>query len=119
MMVGGREMRTCVVVVRVRVTAFGSIKPSERSPQPQPPNATTQPQELMHHYLVQDPRFPLDPGEAMLGACRRMDAEVLEICARESLYCGTTAIMALIRCVRGISLLIVCVCIGVDVVRSG
>lgn len=55
----------------------------------------------MHHYLVEDPLFLRSPGEAMTGACRRMDQEVLEICERESLYCGTTAIMALIRCVRG------------------
>lgn len=55
----------------------------------------------MHHYLVQEPLFHASPGEAMTGACRRVDREVLEICERESLYCGTTAIMALIRWVGG------------------
>ncbi len=54
----------------------------------------------MHEYIVEDPLFLASPGEAMTGACRRMDREVLEICERESLYCGTTAIMALIRCAR-------------------
>jgi hypothetical protein len=53
--------------------------------------------ELTHHYLVADPAFPSLPGEAMTNVCRRLDREVLEICERESLYCGTTAIMALIR----------------------
>ena len=75
----------------------------------------------MHHNLVQDPRFPLDPGEAMLGACRRMDTEVLEICARESLYCGTTAIMALIRCVGFVNrhvYVCVCVCVSVSLSRG-
>jgi hypothetical protein len=80
-----------------------------RNPNPNTPTTTRQhdddddddEQELMHHYLVQDPLFLASPGEAMTGACRRMDREVLEICERESLYCGTTAIMALIRCVRG------------------
>jgi len=53
--------------------------------------------ELTHHYLVADPSFPSLPGVAMTNVCRRLDREVLKICERENLYCGTTAIMALIR----------------------
>lgn len=37
------------------------------------------------------------PDEAMTKTCRRVDAEVLQLCAAKQLYCGTTAIMLLLR----------------------
>ena len=47
--------------------------------------------------MVQDPTFSTHPQEAFLRACRRIDVEVLDICAKEQLYCGTTALMCLLR----------------------
>lgn len=57
-------------------------------------------QNFLHVYLAQDPSFLSRPEEAMTRTCRRLDQEVLELCHRQGLYCGTTAIMVLIRLVH-------------------
>jgi hypothetical protein len=54
---------------------------------------------VLHQYLADDPAFLTTPHEAFTNTCRRVDREVLDMCQRDRLYCGTTAIMALIRCV--------------------
>jgi len=59
--------------------------------------AASHAKDLLHRYLVEDASFYHQPQEAFSRACRRVDMEVLEICAQEQLYCGTTALMCLLR----------------------
>jgi hypothetical protein len=54
-------------------------------------------QQTLHQYLVKDPAFRTRPHEALTRTCLRVDEEILEMCEREGLFSGTTALMVLIR----------------------